>query len=66
MKEQKNTEIERGEKDMWKVGSKWKLEYFDYEEIRERIQRGEHPADVAEEYHTSEFEVRRIAGVLDA
>lgn len=51
---------------MWKVGSKWKLEHFDYLEIKERIQRGEHPAEVAKDFHTSEFEVRKIAGVLDA
>lgn len=51
---------------MWKVGSKWKLEYFDYEEIRERIRRGEQPADVAEHFHISEFEVRKISGILRA
>lgn len=51
---------------MWKVGSKWKLEYFDYEKIRERIRKGEHPADVARNFHISEFEARKISGTLQA
>ena len=51
---------------MWKVGNKWKLEYFDYGEIRERVKAGEHPADVAEDFHISEFEVRKISGMLEA
>lgn len=51
---------------MWKIGSKWKLEKQDYREIRQRIQRGEHPADIADEFHISEFEARKIAGMLEA
>lgn len=51
---------------MWKVGNRWKLESEDYREIRERIQQGEHPVEVAEKFHISEFEARKISGTLDA
>lgn len=50
---------------MWKIGKVWKLERSDYVEIKERIRQGEHPADVARDYYISEFEARKIAGVLD-
>lgn len=51
---------------MWKVGSKWKLEKEDYKEIQNRIQQGEHPADVAADFKIAEFEARKISGTLEA
>lgn len=51
---------------MWKIGNTWKLERADYREIKERIKKGEHPAEVAKDFYISEFDVKKISGTLEA
>lgn len=52
---------------MWKIGKDlYRLEYFDYEDIRQRVREGEHIGELAEEYHITESEILKIAGIQRA